>query len=249
MGTRRLAVVVATYSALSVALAAVTIALAAEQPAQDPAKCDITGLFLCESAGPPGTCVIRKTGETYQLLWKSGPRGRVAYGVGVRDGALLAASWKTRTQSGVVAYTISPGPKLAGKAAALPEGEGVYVETLTFHKPLAEVPAPREWQIGETALVNWSGDEYWYTATIAKKEGGRYFICFDDEGWFWVDPADIAEDDVKVGDKVFAKLTKRPDYRPGRVTGRKDRMIEVKFEDGTTATTTIHFIRVLLSKE
>ncbi|GAH76298.1 unnamed protein product, partial [marine sediment metagenome] len=70
-------------------------------------------------------------------------------------------------------------------------------------------------------------------------------ICFDDEGRFWYGPERIREDDIKVGDRVFAKLTRRPNYRPATVTERKDRMIKVRFDDGNELTTTIRFIKVL----
>ena len=59
-----------------------------------------------------------------------------------------------------------------------------------------------------------------------------------------MDPTRIAEDDLKVGRRVFAKLTKRPDYRPATVTERNNRMIRVEFDDGGELTTTINFIRV-----
>ena len=63
-----------------------------------------------------------------------------------------------------------------------------------------------------------------------------------------MDPTRIAEDDLKVGRRVFAKLTKRPDYRPATVTERNNRMIRVKFDDGGELTTTLNFIRVLPSE-
>ena len=156
----------------------------------------------------------------------------------------MGVSWRTAKQVGLVVYTIRPGKDLVGKACSFSGDRQPQAETLVFEKPLAALPPPREWRIGQTALVNYSGDEFWYTATIAKKDGLRYFICFDDEGWFWVDPSQIREDDIKPGDTVLAKLTKRPAYRPAKVTKRDGRMIEVEFEDGSKVTTTIHFIKV-----
>lgn len=238
---------VAVAVVVVVMVAVVCLAQEADLRVGDVTKCDVTGLYRCENPESTGTCVIRKTGETYRLRWSADVRGRAVThrGVGLREGAVLAVSWTGAGKSGIVLYAITPGPRLQGRYAALSGNEGVSAETLTFQKSLAEVPPPREWKIGETALVNWSGDEYWYTATIAKIEGDRCFICFDDEGGFWYGPERLREDDIKTGDRVFAKLTKRPNYRPATVTERNGRMLKVRFDDGTEVTTTIHFIRAL----
>ncbi|MBT3378469.1 MAG: hypothetical protein HN742_01925 [Lentisphaerae bacterium] len=214
---------------------------------QSAAPVDICGLYKCESADPSGTCLVTRTGDTYQLRWKSGDDdpALLRQGTGIRQGTVLAVSWNAGNQSGVTAYLITAGPTLVGKSSVLFGSDALQTETLLFQKPLAEIPPPREWKIGETALVNWSGDEYWYTATIAKRDGLRYFICFDDEGWFWVDPSRITEDDIEIGDRVFAKLTKAPNYKVATVTERDGRMIRVKFDDHSEVTTTINFIKVL----
>ena len=212
---------------------------------------DITGLYRCEGPGASGVCVVRQRGDAYQLRWRTrvDTAGVLRQGIGLRHGAALAVSWQGGKTSGLTLYTVKPGPKLVGKSCALAGDPRVIEDTLSFEKPLAELPPPREWHIGETVLVNYSGDQYWYTATIAKIDGARYFICFDDEGRFWVDSSRIAEDDIQPGDRVLAKLTKKPVYRPATVTERQDRMIRVAFEDGAEVATTIHFVKVLRPRE
>jgi hypothetical protein len=216
-------------------------------PAADPARVEIAGLYACEGGADVATCVIRSKGEAYTLRWAPTADARTATrtGIGLRDKDVLAVSWRSGDRSGVALYRIAEGPRLTGRLVALRDEGETPVETLTFQRPIAEVPAPRPLQIGDTVWANWTGDEYCYSGTVAKIDGERCFVCHDDEGWFWYGPEGTFEDDVKEGSQVFAKLTKRPDYRPATVVERKDRMFKVRFEDGEEVTTTINFIRVL----
>ena len=243
---RALCAVVVVLVAASAVMIAGTV-LGQRAPAGDPARIEIAGLYASEGPGGAGTCVIRPKGDAYELRWAVKPDAPASTrtGIGLRDRDTLAVSWRSGERTGVAVYRIADGPRLTGRLVILNEEGEAPAETLTFQKPIAEVPAPRQWKIGETVWANWTGDEYSYSGTVAKIEGERYFVCHDDEGWFWYGPERVFEDDVKEGSHVFAKLTKRPDYRPATIVERKDRLFKVRFDDGQEVTTTIHFIRVL----
>jgi hypothetical protein len=108
---------------------------------------DITGYYICEGSEGPGKkykgiAVITKKEDVYLIQWIIGP-GASFYGVGIRQDNTLAASWALPTEKGTVVrgvnlYQIEPGPRLAGRWAALPSDGTLRSETLTFLKKLED---------------------------------------------------------------------------------------------------------------
>ena len=118
---------------------------------------------------------------------------------------------------------------------------------LTFAKPLAQL-AQREWQVGEHLLVNWTRDAFWYPATVVKKEGKRYSVRFDDGDEEWTASSRMTQEDIEVGDKVFANFKNLGRYYPGTVAKRQGRKVHIRYDDGDAEVTTIASVRVLRPK-
>jgi hypothetical protein len=115
-------------------LGIVVLALAGLQThglAQDP---DLVGTYRCDGVSPGGNSYrsvveIEKDGDTYLLRWLS--REGPAVGIGIRRDDLLAVSYFTGKDMGVVVYRIEKGPRLTGQWSLLGADGRVYPETLT----------------------------------------------------------------------------------------------------------------------
>lgn len=101
------------------------------------------------------------------------------------------------------------------------------------------------WEVGDTLLVNWSGDIYWYPATIQKKDRDRYFVHFDDGDKEWTNRSRMIPEDITVGDQVFGNWKGKGKYYRGKVTSRNGKTIHINYDDGDKETTTISFVRVI----
>lgn len=100
------------------------------------------------------------------------------------------------------------------------------------------------WGIGDQVLVNWSGDDYWYPATIVDEEGGEFFVIFDDGDREWVLPDDIAPDDLAEGDRIQGNWQGGGVYYPGYIAERRGNAVLIEYDDGDVEATTIGFLRV-----
>jgi hypothetical protein len=109
----------------------------------------------------------------------------------------------------------------------------------------AVVPPAEGFEVGDTLLVKWSQDNYWYPATIVNKEGGRYFVRFHDGDEEWTNPFFMKVEDIREGDRVFGNYQNGGKYYPGRVTQRNGPAIHIIYDDGDEEDTTISFVRVL----
>ena len=69
-------------------------------------------------------------------------------------------------------------------------------------KTKPDVPV-RSWVPGQHALVNWTGDTFWYPGTILSFKNRQYFISFDDGDKEWVHPSRITDEDIDVDDVVY----------------------------------------------
>ncbi len=107
------------------------------------------------------------------------------------------------------------------------------------------VSTAESFEVGETMLVKWSKDNYWYPATIVNIEADRYFVRFHDGDEEWTHPSFMKEEDIREGDKVFGNYKNLGKYYPGIVTERNGSAIHIKYEDGDEEDTTISFVRVL----
>ncbi len=108
---------------------------------------DISGYYTCKGSeglgkNYSGIAVITKKRDVYLIQWVIGAGGGY-FGVGIRQGDTLAASWaipgdKGGVVRGVNLYRIEPGPRLIGRWTAIPGDGAVKTETLTFLKRLDE---------------------------------------------------------------------------------------------------------------
>lgn len=101
-----------------------------------------------------------------------------------------------------------------------------------------------EWHVNDRVLVKWSGDEYWYPATITEVSGSRYHVAFDDGDEEWADEARITSENLAVGSRVFGNWERRGLYYPGKITDRRGDTITILYDDGDRETTTIAVVRV-----
>lgn len=211
----------------------------AQTPAVE-ARGDLAGIYKVEGESYRGTVAIRKNGDSYALTWTIGPE--VHHGIGIQQGTLLASSWS----GGVVVYEIGTGRHLSGRYAV---GDGILrQETLTYLRPLPVLPPPQAWNVGDVLLVNWSQDEYWYSATVKQKEDERYLVVFGDGDEEWTTAERMTVDDLRAGDRVFGNWQMQGTYYPGRITQRKGRDIHIKYDDGNEEDTTIAVVRVILPR-
>jgi len=101
-----------------------------------------------------------------------------------------------------------------------------------------------QWHVNDRVLAKWSGDEYWYPATITEVNGSRYHVAFDDGDAEWTDAARITNENLVVGSRVFGNWQRRGMYYPGKITARRGDTITILYDDGDQETTTIAVVRV-----
>ena len=110
----------------------------------------------------------------------------------------------------------------------------------------AQISGKVRWQTNDRVLVNWSGDEYFYPATITKIADGRYYVVFDDGDEEWTTAERIVTENLRAGDVVYANWKRQGTYYPGRITARRGNNISIAYDDGDREDTTIAVVRVLL---
>jgi len=101
-----------------------------------------------------------------------------------------------------------------------------------------------QWTVNDRVLVKWSGDEFWYPATITEVSGSRYHVAFDDGDEEWTDDARITAENLTVGSRVFGNWKRQGLYYPGKITARRGNTITILYDDGDQETTTIAVVRV-----
>ncbi len=205
------------------------------QAAADP----LPGIYAVKGGNYAGEVTIRRQGESYTLQWVLD--GAMHQGIGMRKGNLLASSWP----GGVVVYEIGADRRLNGQYPG-PDGS-LQPEVLTFLRPLPA--AASTWKSGDTVLANWSGDEYWYPATVLSVEGDRFFVVFDDGDKEWSVADRMLPEDLRAGDRVFGNWKNLGRYYPGRITRRDGRDIHITYDDGDQEDTTISFVRVIRTRK
>ncbi len=95
---------------------------------------DLAGTYRCDGVSPGGKAYrsvveIVKDDKTYVVRWLS--REGPAVGIGIVRSDVLAVSYFTGRQVGVVVYRIEKGPKLTGQWSLLGADGQLYPETLT----------------------------------------------------------------------------------------------------------------------
>lgn len=109
---------------------------------------------------------------------------------------------------------------------------------------IAGVSALQALDVGDRVLADWSGDEYYYPATVVLVEEGRYFVIFDDFDREWLDADLLRDDDVDAGTSVECRWQGESLYYPGTIRKRIGNAIHVLYDDGDEEFTTIAHIRV-----
>lgn len=115
----------------AVAVAALTLALPSLALAQES---NLVGVYRCEGVSPGGSpyrtvVEITKDEDTYELRWRAAQGNAV--GIGIVRGDVLAVSYFTGANMGVVLYRIEKGPKLTGEWSVFGSDGHRYPETLT----------------------------------------------------------------------------------------------------------------------
>ncbi len=101
------------------------------------------------------------------------------------------------------------------------------------------------WKIGDRVIANWTGDDYWYPGTIAKIEGGQYYVVYMDGDEEWVSANRLAKEEIKAGDKVECNWLGQGYYYPGTIGSRNGDEITMNYDDGDNESTTIASVRIL----
>lgn len=116
----------------------------AQQPAH---KMDLSGVYRCEGVNPNGTpyrgrVEITKDDHTYRLRWTMAQGASL--GIGIVNGDVLAVSYFTGANVGIVLYKIQKGSQLIGEWALLGADGQLYPEELTKIGIAAERQEPDE---------------------------------------------------------------------------------------------------------
>lgn len=123
---------------------------------------------------------------------------------------------------------------------------GALVLVLALSVSAAAAPAASTaYKAGDRVMVNWTGDNYWYPATIVTISGGKYYVIYCDTDRETVTADRIAPLDVQVGDVLECNWQNGGVYYEGKVTVKSGDMIHISYNDGDQEDTTIEYIRVL----
>ena len=119
---------------------------------------DLSGLYRCEGTNPDGkpyrgTVEIVKNDQTYRVKWTMGQRG-ASFGIGVVRGDVLAVSYYTGGNLGVVVYRIVKGPQLIGEWTVLGADGQLFPEKLTKMGVLAKGDPERDERDAATGAVS-----------------------------------------------------------------------------------------------
>jgi hypothetical protein len=102
------------------------------------------------------------------------------------------------------------------------------------------------WPQGSRVLAVWPVEQvYWYPATVKASTARWVEVHYDDGHKARLKPSEVAELDITVGSRVFARFESGPYYYPAEVTQVNGERIRVAYEDGRTEMTTVSVIRVM----
>ncbi len=96
--------------------------------------------------------------------------------------------------------------------------------------------------VGDNVMANWTGDAYWYPATIVQKEGSRFFVVFEDFDREWITADRIRAENLQVGQNVQCRW-QGGDFYPGKIGRRSGKVVYINYNDGDVEWTTIDHIR------
>lgn len=218
----------------TLALMLATVVRAA--PAQD-----LSGVYARE--GSKGDrVVLRKKGAAYALRWLG---SREEAGMALAEGSTLAYGCCDCAESAGLAVFRVEDKRLLGRSASCDGSWEAKEEALSFSRPLAAPPAPRKWKTGDTVLAAWSKDDFWYPATVLELKEGLYLVRFLDGDSELMDASRLIAEDIRVGDRVYARFKDGDAFYPGVVIMRKAQALAVRYYDGTEEMTTLSAVRAL----
>ena len=108
---------------------------AQDQPPASTPERDLAGTYRCEGTNPDGRTYrgiveMVKDDRTYRVRWTMG-QGGTSVGIGMVRGDLLAVSYYTGQNVGLVMYKIDKGVQMIGEWAVLGADGQLLPETLT----------------------------------------------------------------------------------------------------------------------
>lgn len=123
-------------------------------------------------------------------------------------------------------------------------GDWLAAKGDTFVMPRAMFSG--RWKEGSRCLVRWSGDSFWYPATVDAVKDGLYHVAYDDGDAEWRMENHIRGLGIKVGDVVFGNWLGKGRYYRGKIAEIKDRRIFIHYDDGDREWTSVARIRLML---
>ncbi len=103
--------------------------------------------------------------------------------------------------------------------------------------------AVQQWQPLDRVLVNWSGDRFWYPATILQSGEDRYRVRFDDGRVVETESRYIARLSIAPGARVEVDWKGQGRWYAGRVQSSDTDTANVRFDDGFDETSPLHRLR------
>lgn len=105
----------------------------------------------------------------------------------------------------------------------------------------------RPWQRLDRVLVNWSGDRFWYPATIVKIPDDRYHVRFDNGRVALIEPRYITSLSIAAGARVEVNWKGQGRWYPGYVKSVEGNIVNVRFDDGFDESSKVRRIRLELA--
>jgi len=115
----------------------------------------------------------------------------------------------------------------------------------TLTKGAMDKGTGRGWQTGDAVFAHLNGTRYWYPGVIRQRDGERYLVQYADGASKWVEASDVATDDLKPGDRVFARWRGGGEFYPGRIAARDGGVLDIAYDDGAREVTSVRYVRVV----
>lgn len=95
--------------------------------------------------------------------------------------------------------------------------------------------------------MNWSGDRFWYPATIVNILKDRYRVRFDDGRVVSIEPRYISILSIAPGARVEVNWKGQGRWYPGYVQFTDGDAVNVRFDDGFDENSPLHRVRLDLT--
>jgi hypothetical protein len=108
---------------------------------------------------------------------------------------------------------------------------------------------PKELQPGDRLLAAFGFDPFWYTGTVAMLRGDEVRVHFDDGAQSWLSRANLAEEDLRVGDFILADRAGKRLYLHAIIAERRGERLRVRYRDGLEEWLPIGRARVVIHEQ